>query len=62
MKNFELTITRRKEDKIVHHEKIEADDLVEILSKLLLEIAKIQNTISEELVDAFRYRDDDIPF
>lgn len=62
MKNFELTITRRQDGQIKHHEKIEGDNLVELLSKLLLEIAKIQHTISEDMIHAIRFQDNDIPF
>jgi hypothetical protein len=64
MKEFELTIYRRDGDKIAFFEKIEADDLVELLSKQLLLIVKLQTQLLEEAVKRYERHEgnDDIPF
>lgn len=62
MKQFELNLIRHNTQpgqfKILSMDKIEGDDLVEVLSKLLLVVAKIQQEITKEQVSL----DDDIPF
>lgn len=62
LKQFELTIVRRDEKDIKTYDKIEGDSLVEVLSKFLLVIVKIQNDIHEELIKELESRSDDIPF
>lgn len=58
MKQFELTLVHRDNDKINSVDKVEEDDLVELLAKFLLVIVGIQKNLSEDL----KRIEDDIPF
>lgn len=63
MKQFELTLTRYELDKIQSFNKIEADNLVDLLSQLQLVIICIQREIYEDQLLRLRYEsNDDIPF
>ncbi len=60
MNRFELTIYARSirdEKKFIYHEVIQADNLVELYSKLLITTAQMQRILE---VDGLS--DDDIPF
>lgn len=62
MKQFELTIVRRdtvKSFAALSSDKIESDNLVELLAQFILVIARIQQQLAAE--NPPRY-DDDIPF
>ena len=62
MKQFELTITRRdtvKSFAALSSDKIESDNLVELLAQFILVIARIQQQLAAENP---RYDGDDIPF
>lgn len=63
MKHFELTITRHTNPGLTY-DKIEADNLVELMSKLLLVVVKIQDDIKQEQISSLRFEgnDDNIPF
>lgn len=64
MKRFELAIharSIRNEKRFIFHEVIEADDLVELYSKLLIMTAQVQDKIQEDS-DCGLVGDDDIPF
>lgn len=56
MKAFELTLVHRR-DKEFEMDKVDGDDLVELLAKFLLIIATVQRRLANE-----RPSDDDIPF
>lgn len=70
MKQFELTLVRHNtmpgEFKILSLDKIEADDLVQLMTQFALLIAVITRKLSEEAVEKMAnevsLRDDDIPF
>lgn len=64
MKHFELTITRLNGTRLSSYDKIEADDLVELMSKLLLIVVRIQDDIQQEQISRLRFEgnDDNIPF
>lgn len=57
-KQFELTLVWRKGDSFEPKQidKVEGDDLVELLSQFLMVIALVQRKLEEEIPD------DDIPF
>lgn len=59
-KQFELSLIRRK-DKELEIDKVEGDDLVEVLAKFLLVIVQVKERLERErrLKDSV---DDDIPF
>lgn len=61
MKQFELTLIYRPPDawQPKSLDKIEADDLLEVLAQLLLVVVKLQKKIDAELFNSI---DDDIPF
>lgn len=62
MKNFSATLTQRsKSFNPSFHEEIEGDDLLEILSKLILTIARLHKKILDEQYER-NVKDDDIPF
>lgn len=60
MKQFELVLTRRNETEVKNHFIMESDDMVEILSKLLLNIAIMQREM--EIESKMGRFEDDIPF
>lgn len=60
MKQFELTLVWTEQDKFKSMDKIEADDLVHLLSQFMFVIVNLQRKINEEKTDELR--DDDIPF
>lgn len=63
MKRFELTIRARSirnEKRFIFLEEIQADDLVELYSKLLIITAQVQDKIEED--SDCGIADDDIPF
>jgi len=58
MKSFELYLTwRDDEGKTLQVDKIEADDLVHLLSQLLIVVIQLQKKFTKIRID-----DDDIPF
>jgi len=63
MKQFELTLVVRKPDgKFESMDKIEADDLVQLVCQLNLVIITIQRKMHEEYLLGMRMENDDIPF
>jgi len=66
MKQFELTLVRRDVTNSINPflslDKIEADDLVHLLSQLLFVIVNLQNKIHKEQMELRGVIDDDIPF
>jgi len=66
MKQFELTLTRRDVTNPIHPflslDKVEADDLVHLLSQFLLVIINMQNNLHKEQMELRGVIDDDIPF
>ena len=59
-KPFELTLIYRSEDKIAFFEKVTADNLVELYSKLLITTVRLQEEIVK--LQLTWQIDDDIPF
>ena len=60
MKQFELRLVQRDGPKIIFHEIIEGDSLIEVCSKIPLLIINIQQREQDELKRM--EVDDDIPF
>ena len=59
MKKFQITLSQRDGSYTpIFHECIEADDLIELLSKFVLSIAKLKKM----LITTKELDDDDIPF
>ena len=60
---FELNLTYRNNKELVSFDKIEADDLVSLLSQFIIVIANVQRKIVERIeAETGRRVDDDIPF
>ena len=66
MKQFEIVFIRRNEsgDKFLSYDKMEANDLVQLLSQFLLSVVSMQNKLHEEELSHVRWESnrDDIPF
>jgi len=63
MKLFEITIVYRPSSKRIQViDKIESDDIIQLLSQFNLVIVNLQRTIHEEELLALRIENDDIPF
>ena len=66
MKAFELTLIHRNNSntgfKPAFSDKIEADNLVELLTKLMFSITRLQDQMHDEELAKMRGVDDDIPF
>lgn len=63
MKQFELTLHRRSPDgKFLSLDKIEADDLVQLMCQFNLIMVNTQRTLNREELDKARVINDDIPF
>ena len=61
MKQFEITLIHKLNDKIQSIDKIEADDLVQLLMQFTLAILNVQRTIHKDEIIKIR-QNDDIPF
>lgn len=59
IKQFELSLIRRK-DRELEIDKVEGDDLVEVLAKFLLVIVQVKDRVERER--RIQELDDDIPF
>lgn len=63
MKRFELNMTSRRENgSLLSFDKIEADDLVQLMTQFVLVIAGVARGLLEEAKLANQLRSDDIPF
>ena len=63
MKQFEITLVYRSSSKRIQViDKIESDDIIQLLSQFNLAIVNLQRTIHEEEILALRIENDDIPF
>lgn len=60
---FELNLTYRNGKELVSFDKIEAEDLVSLLSQFIIVIANVQRKIVERIeAETGRSIDDDVPF
>lgn len=63
MKKFAISLSQRSTEKFEprFHEEIEGDDLLELLAKFILTIARLHKRLLDEEYEK-RKEDDDIPF
>lgn len=59
---YQLTLTIKNNDIIATHEVIKSNDLVQLISMLMMLIIRIQREIHETELIKLRFPDDDIPF
>ena len=63
---FELTLVIKRDESPsftgLSIDKVEGEDLVEVLSKFLILIAQLQQKWEQELITELELRNDDIPF
>lgn len=59
---IQLTISVTNNDKIVQHESIKSNDLVQLMAQLGLLVVRLQRQLHEDELMRMKGIDDDIPF